>query len=172
MTDQAHEKTNMNLPAKPDEDINNIYKAAVAGRPPTLKFKKGEYFIGDEEVPLGRRFLVYASDWRRGWRKWKDNQIVEDRVVRVADDPREPVERDELDDFDDRSNWPVVDGELRDPWCYENQLPVEGEQTGERFLFVTTAARWRSKTSVAAMPRCSERAKTRACRSSHSRPSR
>src|SRR5262245_57107949 len=71
-----------------------------------------------------------------GWKKWKDGEVIDDGVVRVADDPTKPVERDELDD-DDKSTWPVINGEPRDPWVCENQLPVEDIETGDRFLFVT-----------------------------------
>jgi len=136
MNDQNDKKTN--LPATPDQEADNIYKAANA-RVPILKFRKGKYFIGDDEVPLGRKFLAYAGDWRRGWRKWKDDQVVEDRIVRVADNRREPAERDELDD-QDKDLWEKgLDGKPKDPWSPENQLPVEDIETGERLLFVTTS---------------------------------
>jgi hypothetical protein len=131
-------RTSSNLPAIPDQESDNVYKAAVAGHPPTMKFKKGEYFVGDAEIPLGKVFLAYAADWRRGWRLWQEKGVVDDRVVRVADNPAEPVERDELS-FTNQADWPIVDGERMDPWSLENQLPVEDVETGERFLFVTTS---------------------------------
>jgi hypothetical protein len=132
----SNEKTN--LPSTPNDAADNILRAVTTGRVPILRFRKGAYYIGDDEVPGGKEFIAYAGDWRRGWRKWANDEVVEDRVVRVADDHREPAERDELDD-NNRGAWPVVDGEKRDPWCLENQLPVEDVETGERFLFVTTS---------------------------------
>jgi hypothetical protein len=88
-------------------------------------------------VPLGTEYWAYVSDWRRGWRKWKDDQIVDNRMVRVADDPCPPVERDELDDLDEAQWEDGRDGEPKDPWSCENQLPVESVETGERFLFTS-----------------------------------
>src|SRR5262245_55760200 len=123
-----------NLPAEYQtylEEAERILKAANTGPAPILKFNKGHYYIGETEVPLGRQFVAYCGDWRRGWRLWLDGQVVDDRVVRVADDPNEPPERDELDPaHDDETTWPVVDGEARDPWVFENQLPVEDIETG------------------------------------------
>jgi hypothetical protein len=130
-----------NLPATPDEEIDNIYHAAHT-HVPLLRFRKGKYYVGSgdgEEVPLGTEYMVYALDWRRGWRKWKDDHIVEDRVVRVADNRAEPLERDELDDRDE-ANWEEgLDGEPKDPWVLVNELPMENIATGERLLFTTSS---------------------------------
>jgi hypothetical protein len=132
-----------NLPAKPDQEAANVYKAANA-QVTYLKFRKGHYFAGageGEEVPLGRKFWVYAADWRRGWRLWQGGVVVDDRVVKVADNPAEPIERDELEPAHlDEQEWEEgIDGEPSDPWTLENQLPVEDAVTGERFLFTTTS---------------------------------
>jgi hypothetical protein len=137
MTDTEHEHTN--LPAPAAEETDNILKAALAGRTPFAKFKKDHFHISGTKLPPGTEYFAYCRDWRRGWRKWKDDQVTDDRMARVADDPSEPVERDELDD-QDKHNWPIKDGEQRDPWSLENQLPLENVETGERFIFTSTTA--------------------------------
>ena len=60
---------------------------------------KGFTIVGETEIPLGteKSHGTTHADWRRGWRKWKDNVVVSDRVVKVADNPAPPVERDEMD---------------------------------------------------------------------------
>jgi hypothetical protein len=134
-----NEKTN--LPTVPDEEASNLYNAAHS-RLPILRFKKGKYYKGagdGEEVPVGTKYMAYAGDWRRGPRKWWDDQIADDRVVRVADHPAEPPERDELGDQDEKT-WEVgLDGKPKDPWTYVNELPIENVETGERLLFSTSS---------------------------------
>jgi hypothetical protein len=130
-----------NLPAVPDEEVRNIYTAAHT-HPPLLRFRKGKYYAGageGEEVPLGTEFMIYALDWRRGWRKWWDDQVVDDRVVRVADHPAPPLERDELGDMDEALWEEGLDGKPKNPWTSVNELPVENVETGERFLFSTAS---------------------------------
>jgi hypothetical protein len=68
-----------------------------------------------------------------------DNVVVDDRTVRVADDPREPVGRNELGDLDETKWEKGLDGSPRDPWVLENALPVEDVETGERYLFTSTS---------------------------------
>jgi hypothetical protein len=130
-----------NLPATPDEEADNLYKAAHA-HVPLLRFRKGKYYVGagdGVEVPLRTEYMVYALDWRRGWRKWFDDQIVDDRVVRVADHPAAPIERDELGDMDE-SEWETgLDGNPKNPWVLVNELPIEDAETGERLLFTTNS---------------------------------
>jgi hypothetical protein len=66
MSDHFEKKENekTNLPAKPDEEAANIYKAANS-RVPFLKFRKGKYYIGageGEEVPLGTQNWAYCGE--------------------------------------------------------------------------------------------------------------
>jgi hypothetical protein len=127
----------------PNSEVANIRKAARGTRPPFVKFKKGIYYINADEVDaafLKRQFFAYCADWRRGWRKWSGDEVIVDHMVRVADDPEDPCLREELDDRD-KTQWkPASDGEIRDPWCLENQLPIEDVETGERFIFATPSA--------------------------------
>jgi hypothetical protein len=126
-----------------DTETANIIKAATSGRVPFLKFKKGIYYLNADKVDaafLERRFFAYCGDWRRGWRRWEGEKVIDDRMVRVADDPTDPCPREELGDTDQTKWEPAADDEIRDPWCLENQLPVEDIETGERFIIATPSA--------------------------------
>jgi hypothetical protein len=126
-----------------DTETVNIIKAATSGKVPLLKYKKGVYYLHGDKVDAGfleREFFAYCADWRRGWRKWEGEAVVDDRMVRVADDPSDPVERDELDALDETQWKPSADGETRDPWSLEHQLPLEDVETGDRFIFTSTSA--------------------------------
>ena len=54
-----------NLPAGPETELDNIRRAAEAdaGFEKRLKFKKGKYFIGDDEVALGSQYIAHARQW-------------------------------------------------------------------------------------------------------------
>lgn len=98
-----------------------------------LRFKEGEYLVGEDKILLGREYLVYPLDWTRGWVKWADGVIVDQRMVRVADDIKLPT-REELGD-NDKSLWE----EEKDPWVYQNILPMDDLETGEYMIFVTSS---------------------------------
>ena len=51
--------------ASHDMVVQNIDAAAKedARFEKILKFKKGEYFIGEDPVPLGTEFLAHAASW-------------------------------------------------------------------------------------------------------------
>ncbi len=129
---------NANVPATIEDTAANLL-AASAGPAPILKFKKGKFFVGETEVPLGREFLAYCSDWQQGFVKFVDGTIVDRRVGRIADRFRSP-DRDELDD-NDESKWPAgIDGKPADPWVFQNYVPMEARESGDLFLFVTGSA--------------------------------
>jgi hypothetical protein len=126
-----------NLPAKLADEAANLLRASES--PVRLmKFKKGKFFVGKEEIPLGRQFTAFCRDWQRGWVKFIDRELVERRIGRVADGFRVP-DRDELGDLD-RSKWSLgFDGCSVDPWVRQDYLPLEDVETGELFLFVTSS---------------------------------
>jgi hypothetical protein len=135
-TERTEQMTN--LPSKPKTAIELILEAASRGPTPLLKFKKEKYEVGDKEIPLGTRFLAYCKDWRKGWIKFVGDEKVDERIGRVADGFN-PCERDELGDTD-REEWDRDDdGKARDPWVFQQYLPLENVETGERFLFVTSS---------------------------------
>ena len=98
-------------------EAENILGAARedAGFEKLLKFKKGEYLIGEELVPLGTEYVAHAVGWTKCWIKFVDGEVVERKTYRVAYGER-PPEREDLDDLD-RDKWPEgLDGNPADPW--------------------------------------------------------
>lgn len=119
------------LPTQIDPGVDVILRETARANP-MLRFKEGEYLVGEDKIPLGREYLVYPLDWTRGWVKWADGAIVEQRMVRVADDVKLPT-REELGD-NDKSLW---EDEEKDPWVFQNILPMDDLETGEYTIFVT-----------------------------------
>jgi hypothetical protein len=121
-------------------EAENILGAAKedSGFEALLKFKKGEYFIGDDEVLLGTEYIAHAIAWTKCWIKFVDGDVVERHVYRVAKNER-PPEREDLDDLD-KDNWPAgLDGHPADPWSYQYLLPFESIETGEIVIFTTSS---------------------------------
>jgi hypothetical protein len=123
---------NTQLPARLDEAADNILRETSRANP-LLRFKKRQFLIGDDEVAPGREYRAFPLEWTRGWVKWHDGAIVEQRLGRVADGYR-PPERDQLGDCNE-SEWP--DG--KDPWIFQNLLPLEDCETGEIAVFVSSS---------------------------------
>src|SRR5262249_37064655 len=79
-----------------------------------LKFNKGKYFVGDDEVKLGREFIAHTAQWTRGWVKFVDNIPTEKHIGRAVDGFKVP-ERDTLGDLD-KTGWEKDSaGHPRDP---------------------------------------------------------
>jgi hypothetical protein len=119
-------------------EADNIIAAAREGGgfDKLLKFRKGEFLVGDETVALGTEYLAHAAAWTKTWLKFVDGKLAERKVYRVARGER-PPERDELDD-NDESCWPEGrDGKPSDPWVFQYLLPLEDMATGELLIFVT-----------------------------------
>jgi hypothetical protein len=127
-------KESQRLPTQSNggDAVDNILKETSRSNP-RLLFKKGKYYIGEDEIPLGHQYVAFALDWTRGWVKWEDGNIVNPVVHmgRVAEG-YVPPERDELGD-NDKSQW--EDG--NDPWQPQNILPLEDVESGEFVIFVS-----------------------------------
>ena len=68
-----------------------------------LKFKKGDYFIGEQKVPLLTKYIAHPEAWTKCWTKFEDNKVVDRRLYRVARGEK-PPEREDLDEQDE-STW-------------------------------------------------------------------
>jgi hypothetical protein len=105
-----------------------------------LKFSKGEYLAGEnaELIPVGTKLVVSVDELAIGWVRWQGGKPTEHRMVRVADN-QVPAKRADLGDLD-QSVWEKdeVSGEPRDPWSFENYLPMSSEE-GELFTFATSS---------------------------------
>jgi hypothetical protein len=104
-----------------------------------LKFAKGKYYLGDDEVAINSEMVAHIEQLARGWVKFKDGELVDRRIGKVIDG-FSPPPREELDDTDS-SKWEKNDrGEPKDPWVAQSYLPLETPETGEVVVFVTGSA--------------------------------
>jgi hypothetical protein len=104
-----------------------------------LKFVKGKYYTGDDEVPLGRQYVAHMNQLNHGWVKFVDGKVTEQRVGLVAEGFK-PPDRAMLDDTD-QSQWEKDGaGKPRDPWSCQYYLALEDAETGELVTFVTSTA--------------------------------
>jgi hypothetical protein len=114
----------------------NILAAATDAGDPLLKFKKGDYRIRDEIVPLGTQFLAHPGSWVKAWVKFVDGIVIDRRLYRQAAG-EQPAKREEIDDLDP-AKWPNGnDGKPLDPWVLQDYLPLQNIKTDEVVVFVT-----------------------------------
>jgi hypothetical protein len=116
MTTEAETK----LPARL-EDVADVMLAETASGNPLLRFKKGEFFIRDDEVEVGHEYIAYPFDAMRGFVQWKDDTVVEQRLGRIRD--AFILEREDLPEDED--------------WKPQYVLPLEDRETGEFVAFVS-----------------------------------
>jgi hypothetical protein len=132
--------TSAAVPAIPGDAADNVLRSAQedAGFAKLLKFKKGKYWIGDNEVRPGTSFVAHASQWTKCWIKFAGGQVVERRQGKVADGFK-PPKREELGD-NDQALWSSgLDGKPQDPWSLQDLLPFENLETGELVIFTTAS---------------------------------
>jgi len=133
------------LPANVQEEADALL-AATQVHEKLLKFKKGKFFVMDDEVALGTEFICHALQLTLGWVKFVANKVAERKMGRAAD-RFVPAERDELGDLD-KSEWEYRDGEAVDPWSYQHLLPLEHIETGEVYIFTTSSIGGKIATEV------------------------
>src|SRR5215510_9165493 len=89
----SNERTTMsnNLPTVPYTDA--LLRAGEELAPggefggTLLKFSKGRYYLGDEEMKPGSEFIAHISGLRRGYVKFVDSKLIDQKIVRVTDGP-------------------------------------------------------------------------------------
>lgn len=108
-----------------------------AGFQKMIKFRHGDYWSDEVQIPLGTRMLVHCVGWTKCWIHFEHRQVVERKVYRVLQQENPPT-RDELD-HNDPSTWPPgPDGRPADPWVYQYLLPLEDDY-GEVRIFVASS---------------------------------
>jgi hypothetical protein len=131
-----------NLPQIANNETALARLAAVARQAQEtrlLKFVKGAWLAGDDEIQAAREFIAHPHQLAQGWVKFVDGKVVDQRVGLVADVGFVLAKRDELGDTDS-SKWerdPA--GKPRDPWNLQYYLTLEDAKTGELFKFVTNS---------------------------------
>jgi hypothetical protein len=107
----------------------------AGANPRLIKFIKGDYFMGEENVS-GKQYIAHIKQLARGWVKFSGGECVERRISKVEDGFEIPP-RAELDDLDD-SQWEKDgSGHPRDPWVKQYFLPLEDFDTAALAIFVT-----------------------------------
>jgi len=101
-----------------------------------LKFVKGKYEVGDDEVPLGTQFVAHIDQLARGYVKFLDGQVADRRIGMVADGYKLPP-REELGDLDETRWEKDSQGKPRDPWVVQWYLALMRVETSELLTFVT-----------------------------------
>jgi len=88
-----------------------------------LKFVKGTWEIGEEDLPEGKEFIAFIDEVARGYVKFKDKTVVERHIVKVRDG--HPPKREDLGD-NDPDQWEIDDatGKPRDPYVFQWLLPM------------------------------------------------
>src|SRR5262249_24311263 len=98
-----------------------------------LKFNKGMYYAGTEEVPIGTELVAIAT--QVGWIKWQDGKPVELRMR--AANARLPS-RESLGDLD-KSKWETGSSGPIDPWKLTRYLQLVDPKSAKDFTFVTSS---------------------------------
>jgi hypothetical protein len=97
-----------------------------------LLCKKGKWSLNGEEIPIGKEFVAYPFDARRGVCRWEDERVVEEHTGRIADKSVLKVEGDQL----------IFNGETfakADGWQPQYAMLLEDPKTGEVVPFVSCA---------------------------------
>jgi len=102
-----------------------------------LKFVKGRWESGDDELPIGTEFIAHIDQLAKGWIHFENNEVVgEPIIVKIADGKKLPT-REELPDNNPKK-WEKDDnGNPRDPWAKQWYLPLVSVETGELHTYVT-----------------------------------
>jgi hypothetical protein len=133
MNDILIQKTSTELLQQAAEDLGGGHLGKI------LKFHKGKYLVGEDEITGNREMIAHVTQLARGWVKFKNGELVDRRIGKVVEGFIVP-RREELDDHD-KNNWEKNDrGEPRDPWVPQSYLPLENPETGELVVFVTGSA--------------------------------
>ena len=114
------ETNNTQVPARL-EDVADVMLKETASSNPLLRFKKGQYFIGDDKLEVGHEYIAFPFDAMRGFVHWKDDTVVEQRLGRIRDGFN--LEREDLPEDED--------------WKPQYVLPLEDLETGEFVAFVS-----------------------------------
>jgi hypothetical protein len=104
-----------------DLELVDTMLEETASATPRLLCKKGVWSLLGEEVPAGREFIAYPQDAMRGFCKWEEDKVVEQRIGRIAD--RFVLKREDLPEAED--------------WKPQVALPLEDPESGEVVLFVS-----------------------------------
>jgi hypothetical protein len=100
-----------------------------------LKFVKGKWHLGRDELDAANARLVARPDWAMlGWVKWQDKKLVDLRIGYIADNFA-PPDRSTLGDLD-QEQWAIWSNG-RDPWSLQWHLPLYNQVSGAEVIWST-----------------------------------
>lgn len=103
-----------------------------------VKYDKGQYYSGGDVVPLGTKVIAHCIGWSTAWIKFVNKEMVERRIYSVDRGEVAP-ERSTLDD-QDQTKWEIgFNNAPKDPWVFQNLLPLQLVEGGERMIFATSS---------------------------------
>ena len=106
---------------KNDLELCDAMLEETSSSVPKLLCKKGEWSANGEDVEAGKEFIAYPMDAMRGFCRWEDDHVVEQRIGRIAD--KFSLKREDLPEDED--------------WKPQVVLPLENPETGEIISFVS-----------------------------------
>jgi hypothetical protein len=123
-----------NLPALQQQVAQNLME--VARETPDdfgkmMKFKKGKFYSGEDEITSGREMIAHVKQIARGMVKFENKKPVRRLIGKVADGFKMP-DRNSLDDKH------LIDTQ-QDPWSAQAYLPLEDAETHEVMIFVASS---------------------------------
>jgi hypothetical protein len=77
----------VNLPAAPiaSNPWLDAARDASTGMGRLLKFSKGIYECGDDEIKLGTELVAHVDQVARGWVKFAGSKLVDQKITKIAD---------------------------------------------------------------------------------------
>jgi hypothetical protein len=102
-----------------------------------LKFNKGTWMIGDDEVKEGTEFVALMDQLMRGWIRFCDGKVTEPRVIGKISEGFKPPERNTLGDLDEAQWEKDENGNPRDPWVKQWFLPLVSVEDGLFCVYAT-----------------------------------
>jgi hypothetical protein len=127
---------NQNLPTTYVDPVEELAAEARNDLGSMLKFIKGKWTIGDDEVPASTKLIVHIDHLVRGWIRFDDRKVVERILLRRGDKKKLP-DREDLS-YAEESDWPCDSrGRARDPWSKQFFVPMVNVNDGSVVTFIT-----------------------------------
>lgn len=115
-----------------------------------LTYKKGNWLLGQDNVPVGTALVVIMELLLHGWQRWEDSRPTTRLFARIARGERPPA-RMELGDNDSNQWAPDKFGNPRDPWQETMMLPMLSPDGATVATFSTSS--WGGRKAIGELSR-------------------
>jgi hypothetical protein len=105
-----------------------------------LKFSKGDYTAGKDDVDVGTKLIANMDKLQVGWVRWHGGKPTK-KLLGFITKGFQPAQRDTLGD-DNEAVWEVdVTGKSSDPWQFSNELVLKDQSVeGDDGLYTFTTS--------------------------------